>query len=327
MGWRIERIINFKRGRTWREGFAHFGFHDGSGNQYVIDHENHWIALLGKNERFIWSAGTARVEGSDLHITVDLQNPMYIADAPDGTLLVSNLSNKKIHRIDPARGSACVFVDGESLGLRDMGNCVFDLHGNIWVNEVEGSRIWQFDSEGTPIHTLGSGTPGFQSHEVPFDETQFGWIYDIRRGPDGNIYVLDSTNFAVRMIDLHRQVVSLVAGTGKSGYSGDGGDALSATFGSNPTEHFDGPYSLSLDEEGNVFVGDTQNHVVRMIERSTNTISTIAGSAHAEPGRRNNPAETNPFKLNLPKIGSMDYYRGRLFVPEDEGDLIVLART
>jgi hypothetical protein len=178
--------------------------------------------------------------------------------------------------------------------------------------------------------TLGDGKPGFQSDAADFDAVKFNWIYDIRRGPDGNIYVLDSRNFAFRMVDVRSHRVYTLARTGERGYEGDGGDALSATFGSSPQEHFDGPISLSPDEEGEIFVGDRYNHVVRMIDRKTGIIRTIVENHQSIDGQRNNPYETNPFKLNLPKISSMDYHNDRLLIPTgitvDQGDLIVLRK-
>jgi hypothetical protein len=117
-----------------------------------------------------------------------------------------------------------------------------------------------------------------------------------------------------------------VAGTGKPGPAEDGIPALAAAFGSDPGARFDGPFSLSLDEAGNVFIGDTYNHVVRMLDRATGTISTIAGKVAAEPRVRNDPAETDPLKLNLPKICSMDYYDGCLFIPDWSDDLMVLEK-
>lgn len=174
---------------------------------------------------------------------------------------------------------------------------------------------------------LGQGKPGFQTKTTPFHKVSFDWVYDLRIGPDGNIYVLDGKNFAVRMIDLQDKMVSPVAGTGKPGYSGDGGDALIATFGSDTHEHFDGPYALSLDEEGNVYVGDTQNHVVRMVNKKTGLISTIAGNPKIKLHARNDPQETDPFKLNLPKICSMDYLDGCLFIPEWDGDMVILEKA
>jgi len=130
------------------------------------------------------------------------------------------------------------------------------------------------------------------------------------------------------MIDMKTRRVYTMAGTGKAGYDGDDGDARYATFGSSSQARFDGPISLSLDEEGNIFVGDRFNHVVRMIDRKSWVIRTIAGNRQSVEGVRNNPEETDPFRLNLPAISSMDYYGGRLFIPtditSDLGDLIVM---
>jgi sugar lactone lactonase YvrE len=255
---------------------------------------------------------------------------MYIDNLPDDTLLVSNFGDARLYRINVERKKAELFVDGLSMGMKDAGNCVVDDEGLVWVNEVKGCRIWRFDSKGKPVLTLGDGTPGFQSGTVDFGEAKFSWIYDIRRGPDGNIYVLDSKNFAVRSIDLKLCVVNTLAGTGKAGYEGDDGNARNATFGSNPEARFDGPISLSLDEEGNIFVGDRMNHVVRMVHRKLDIVKTIAGNPNCAKGMTNNPEEKDPLKLNLPEISSMDYFNGQLFVPTDlspeAGDLAVLRR-
>ncbi|MFW9905475.1 MAG: hypothetical protein ACFFFH_14130, partial [Candidatus Thorarchaeota archaeon] len=121
--------------------------------------------------------------------------------------------------------------------------------------------------------------------------------------------------------------VTLLVGTGKSGYTGDGGDALNATLGSKPNVHFDGPYSLSLDEDGNIYIGDTQNHVLRMVEKQTNIISTIAGNHQVKPDIRNDPLEKDPLKLNFPLISSLDYYNKCLFIPDMNGDMIILEKN
>ena len=257
---------------------------------------------------------------------------MFIDALPDGSLLVSNFEVARLYRIDVERMRADLLVDGHAIGMVDMGNCVVDAAGTVWVNEVTGCRVWRFDASGRVVAVLGTGQPGFQRDSVDFDAVRFNWIYDIRRGPDDSIYVLDSRNFALRVIDIAARRVVTIAGNGTSGYSGDGGDAREATFGSDPTTRFDGPISLSVDELGNAYIGDRQNHVVRMLERASGTISTIAGSHVADDARANDPAERHPRRLNLPQISSMDYHGGRLFVPTDlaeghGGDLAVLRRS
>ncbi len=324
--WGIERIIDFDKSKIWRNGCAQIGFHDRAGQQYVVDFWNGWVGCLGPDERLRWSAGGTPMPESDLHVPVALEGPGYVTVTPAGRILVACLRGNKVYAIDLERQRASVIIDGGAMGLRDIGNCEYDFDGNLWVNEVEGGRVWQFDPEGRPLQTLGAPYPGFQIETVPFEQAQFSWIFDLRRGPDGNLYVLDSMNFLVKELDLRKRIVSTLVGTGKPGYSGDGGDARQATLGQNMKEYYGGPWSLSLDEAGDIFIGDTQNHVVRMVDRTTKIISTIAGKPDAVPGLRNRPAETDPLNLNLPKICSMDYWKGRLFIPEWDGDLVVLQR-
>ena len=324
MNWSIERVINYQQGKLWGYGFSQFGFIDSQGGQYILDYDNHWIGYY-IDSNILWTAGPTPLDLGAFHIEVDISKPSFVTSDVDRTLLVVSSGNKKIYKIMPEMKKASLFIDADEFGLKDCQNCVYDFNGNVWINEVTGCRVWQFDQNGRPLETLGNGQPGFQREPVSFNQVKFNWIYDLRRGDDGNIYVLDSKNFAVRMIDIINKEVRLIAGTGEGGYTGDGGDALKATFGCNSDE--DGPWSLSLDEKGNIFVGDTQNHVVRMIERSTNLIYTIAGNPDIEPGKRNDPEESDPLKLNLPLICSLDYYNGRLFIPEWAGDLIILAKT
>jgi hypothetical protein len=328
--WVVERIIHFGPGDFVKKGLSHFGFHDRAGNHYAISHQKHFLGLIGENDKLEWTVAAHRVFEGTPNIAARLNYPMYVDSLADGTLIVSNFGDARLYRVDVSRKKAELFVNGPSIGMKDAGNCVVDNEGLVWVNEVKGCKVWRFDTMGKPLLTVGDGTPGFQPGTTDLSEAKFSWIYDLRRGPNGNIYVLDSRNFAVRLIDLKHRVVSTIAGTGKPGYGGDNGDALKATFGSDPTARFDGPISLSLDEEGNIFVGDRMNHVVRMINRKSKTITTIAGNHNSIEGKSNNPEEKDPLRLNLPEISSMDYWNKHLFVPTDlspeTGDLAVLRK-
>ena len=66
-------------------------------------------------------------------------------------------------------------------------------------------------------------------------------------------------------------IISTIAGTGSSGFSGDGGEAILATFSS--------PSGVALDNIGNIYIADKYNHRVRMISAITGNISTVAGNS------------------------------------------------
>jgi hypothetical protein len=327
----VERVVHFGPGDLVRDGFVHFGFHDRAGRHYLVEHRRHFLGLIGDADRLEWTLSAQPVLGDVPNIAAALEFPMYVDSLPDGSLVVSNFQTALLYRVDVEAMTARPLVDGHALGMTDMGNCVVDDRGHIWINEVTGCRVWRLDSAGRVVEVLGSGRPGFQAHDSSFDEVAFSWIYDIRRGPGDRIYVLDSRNFAVRVIDVAARRVVTIAGNGCPGYGGDGGDARHATFGSDPAARFDGPISLSLDEAGNVYVGDRFNHVVRMIEADTGLISTIAGRPVVDEERPNDPDEFDPLRLNLPQLSSMDQFDGRLLVPTDltadTGDLAVLRRS
>jgi hypothetical protein len=326
MEWRIKRIFNFPKDKLWRNGYAQFGFHGKNGNQYLLQYDEHWLGQLTHEDRFVWTAGAINKGLSQTHIEMAIKNPHYISESPDGSLTLTSHGNNIIFKIFPDGKSAELFIDTGKLGFVDAGNCVYDHNGNLWVHEIRGCKIWQFDTNGKTLRVLGNGKPGFQKGTVSFDKVGFNWIYDMRLGPDGNMYVLDSKNYAVRRVDIKNEVVTTLSGTGQPGDTGDREDASKATLGSKPDEYFDGPYSMALDEEGNIYIGDTFNHVLRMIDYSTNIITTIAGKRDIQPHVRNNPNETDPLKLNLPMICSLDYYNNCIFLPEMDGDLIVLEK-
>ena len=326
MTWAIEQILNYPEDKPWGKGYAHYGFHDSRGNRYFFDYFHNWVGRLGKDDEFLWTAGIKTNVTTGFHMNADFVHPMFLTESSDGSLLISCGGNAKIFRLDLDARAVHPFIDANALGLRDISSTVYDDQGDLWISEITGCRIWCLDRNGRVVETVGNGQPGFQTEIVPFEQARFRWIYVMKKGLDGCLYVLDSTNFAVRRINVRTRAVETVVGTGKPGYTGDGGDARQATLGGGSKDQFDGPYGLCVDEYGNLFIADTCNHVVRMVGASSNVISTIAGRRTVVAHQRNDHRETNPFNLNLPKQSALDYYDGRLFIPEWDGDLIIMKR-
>jgi DNA-binding beta-propeller fold protein YncE len=83
------------------------------------------------------------------------------------------------------------------------------------------------------------------------------------------LFIADQSNNRIRMLDLVSGVITTVAGTGDSGYNGDGMPAVESSLA--------GPSGLAIDQEGNLYIADTFNGRIRMIDRSTGILSTVAG--------------------------------------------------
>ncbi len=112
----------------------------------------------------------------------------------------------------------------------------------------------------------GNGTAGFSGDSGAPTSAQLSSPLGLAFDSSGNLYIADSVNQRVRKIS--GGIITTVAGNGTEGYSGDGKAATSA-------ELF-GPSGVAVDSSGNLYIADTNNHVIRMVSTS-GTITTIAG--------------------------------------------------
>jgi hypothetical protein len=86
----------------------------------------------------------------------------------------------------------------------------------------------------------------------------------------GNLFIAEAGNHCIRKVSLKTGVISTVAGTGKKGFTGDGGPATQATLNE--------PYAVVRDAEGNLFIVDRLNAVIRKMDAGTGVVSTVAGN-------------------------------------------------
>ena len=84
--------------------------------------------------------------------------------------------------------------------------------------------------------------------------------------------IADTDNHSIRRVDTSTGIITTFAGTGSSGYSGDGGAAVSAKFNK--------PRGIFADEAGHIYIADTDNHRVRMVDAATGIITLVAGSGN-----------------------------------------------
>ena len=183
--------------------------------------------------------------------------------------------------------------------------------GNIWFCEYTGQRVRKVTPDGK-IHTVaGSGQKGYTGDGGPALQAAFNLPHEIRFDKAGDLYIVDMANHAVRKVDLKTGVITTFAGTGKAGYSGDGGPAKDAQFKQ--------PHSIQFDPAGDLFVCDIGNHVIRKVNMKTGVISTFAGVGKAGPTPDGSPIAGTP--LNGPR--SLDFdAAGNLWLATREGNQV-----
>ena len=120
---------------------------------------------------------------------------------------------------------------------------------------------------------VGTGELGNKGDGGLHSDAQLNEPFMCAFDSEGNLVFCESRGNKVRKVDMTTGIVSTLAGTGELGYSGDGGPALEATFNE--------LYSLQVDTNGDIYVVDRLNSVVRKIEQSSGNIYTVAGTGEA----------------------------------------------
>lgn len=131
-----------------------------------------------------------------------------------------------------------------------------DGKGNVYVCQREGNSIRAISAKGVITTLAGDGTKG--DADGPCDKARFNGPKAIRCDAEGNVFVVDTENQTVRKIDVAKKTVTTVAGNGKRGPRGDGGDALKAEMGR--------PHGCVIDDKGVLYVADSENHRVRRVK-------------------------------------------------------------
>jgi DNA-binding beta-propeller fold protein YncE len=148
--------------------------------------------------------------------------------------------------------------------------------GALYVCDAANHRVRRIDRNGTITTVAGSGRRGYSGDGGPATKAELNEPYEVRCDAAGNLYFVEMQNHLVRKVDRATGVISTVAGTGKAGFSGDGGPATRAQFSS--------PHAIQFDpEKQSLYVCDIGNHRVRRIDLKSGTITTFAGAGETKP--------------------------------------------
>ncbi len=112
----------------------------------------------------------------------------------------------------------------------------------------------------------------------------------------GNVYIADASNHLIHKLNIASGILTVVAGNGSYGYSGDGGMATDAQL--------NYPVALALDKYNNLYVADESDQCVREINYSTGIISTVSGNGYWGFSGDNGPATAA--NLNSPVAIAFD---------------------
>jgi hypothetical protein len=158
------------------------------------------------------------------------------------------------------------------------------------------------------ISTIAGGGP----HNLPALQSSIGYAESIVLDGAGNLYISDSYSSQVLEVSA-AGILTVVAGNGTFGYSGDGGPATSAQL--------SGPQGLSVDSSGNLFIADTGNSVIREVAAGTGNIQTVAGYFAEGPGYSGDGGLATSAQLSDP-YGVFVDAPGNIFIADTSNSVI-----
>jgi DNA-binding beta-propeller fold protein YncE len=185
----------------------------------------------------------------------------------------------------------------------------FDSAGTMFFVEMTGRRVRKIGKDGSIATVAGTGREGSAGDLGPAVRAELNGPHSLAVTQNGDVYVADTWNNRVRKIDARSGRITNVAGTGRKGFSGDGGPAARAEFG--------GIYCLALDEAGQaLYLADLDNRRIRRVDLRTGTVTTVAGN-----GKKGVPADGDAARgapLVDPRAVALDR-RSNLYILERSG--------
>ena len=228
--------------------------------------------------------------------------PIYVGSAPNGDVLLCDVGNQRVRRIhngilNTAAGTTILDNIPASTAFLSFPDGVLpDGKGGLIVADTGDSRVRTVSQGGTINSFLGNGVRGSDPGELFFPS---GMTMDAQ----GTLYICDTRNDRVLKLSPGGSPSVLAGGSG-TGYAGDGSFA--------PRALLDHPTGVAVDGAGNVYIADSLNFVIRMVDGNQN-ISTFAGTGNPRATGDNNAAKTAGLSVNdLAIAGGSLYFADQL---------------
>lgn len=246
---------------------------DNAGNIYITEVGGHRVRKVTIATGIISTIAGTGVAGysgdGGLATRAQLRAPGDVGLDSAGNLYIADIDNHRIRRVDAGTGVITTVAgtgiagysgDGglaTSAQLHFPNSLAVDSAGNLYIGDSNNHRVRRITAATQIITTVaGSGTEGSGGDGGPAASAQISEPF-VGVDATGGLYIADSHNQRVRLVDTVSGIIITIAGTGVSGYSGDGGPAINARLNE--------PFGVAVDRVGNVYVADSGNSRVRLL--------------------------------------------------------------
>ena len=245
---------------------------DTQGNMFFVEMQNHIVRrvdartglislVAGCGERGFGGDGGPATEAK-------LSRPHSIALDNDNNLYICDIGNHRIRKVQLETGRISTFAgtgerkatpDGAAISgtpLNGPRALDFDGKNSLVLALREGNAIYRLNLQTQTLHHLaGTGQKGYSGHGGPAKKAKLSGPKGIAFGPRGDIYFADTESHTIRVVRMSSGIVETLIGDGRKG---DGPDGVAASC------RMDRPHGVFVDAAGRVYVGDSNNHRVRL---------------------------------------------------------------
>ena len=273
------------------------------------------VAFTPGNMTTVAGNGTQGFSGDGGAATsAELYGPGVVAVDSAGNLYIAELYNNRIRKVAADTGTISTVAGNGTPGFSGDGGAAtsaelnlaagvaVDGAGNLYIADFNNNRIRRVAANTGTISTVaGNGTPGYSGDGDAATSAELNGPGGVTVDSAGNLYIPDLNNDRIRKVAASTGTISTVAGNGTQGHSGDGGLATNAELYQ--------PDGVAVDDAGNLYIADTNNHRIRKVAVGTGTISTVAGNGtlgYSGDGGAATSAELNlPFGVSLDGPGNL----------------------
>ena len=286
--------------------------------------------------------GTNGYSGDEgLATQAGIKFPSSMAIDAAGNIYIAEYTNNRIRKVDTNGIITTVAGNGTSGYSGDGGpateaqlswprSVAVDAASNLYIADTLNNRIRKVDTSGiiTTIAGNETGSSGYGGDGGPATEAYFFFPYGVAVDAAGNLYIADEGNSRIRKVDTNGIIIG-IAGNGR-GYSGDGGFAIDAKLCN--------PKGIALDSKGNLYIADSGNNRIRMIDTG-GIITTIAGSGivacgvgefSGDGGPATEAQLNDPSNISIDPAGNLyiaDYQNHRIRYIDTRGVISTIAGT
>ncbi len=204
----------------------------------------------------------------------------------------------------------------KNAGLEEPFGLTQDKAGNYYVSDFAANRVRKVTPSGLITTFAGTGISGFSGDGGPATAAEISYPNGMVVDSAGNVILADGGNARIRKID-RTGTITTIAGTGVFGDTGDGGPATLAEIGQ--------AFGMTLDKTGNLYFADVGNCVVRKID-TAGIISTVAGDFTAGCGYNGDGLVATSAQLNLPRGVVLDP-NGNVYIADTQNHRVRVVNT